>query len=1099
MKIIKRSRRSGPFFVRFWLWALMTVATLGAAPNLKAASGYLRISDPAGTSSLTSPLTGGASGWTNGALGITVGIPAGRGTNYFTAALTLRSPSPTTSGNTYIFQGDSLSLDAGGRLLGKIGNNLAGNTASNTIIITNLVLNGGWLDQAGVNNDNSVLTVAGSINVNAASMLGALGGTANSSSNFEALNIASTISGPASLTVSGSGINGGSDTGVVRLSAANPYSGIITVTNGNTGVIASSMDRVLQLNHLNALSNATLNLTASQGNPVSFNSTVNTGMFKVGALAGTSPQILSDTTGDAVILCVGGNNANTTYSGALSGSGGLIKIGTGTFTLSGAVTYTGNTIVSNGSLVISGSSFTRGGAILMAGAAALTLGYQPASVIVPSLTLGSASTNKLSLDLGVPSPTGEDAVIYADTVVCDGPIVINISGINLAAGGFYPLIISTSASGLQSFQLGTLPSGVTGALVRTNNSLYLDVVSAPAPVIVSPPVNIMPLGDSITYGVATPAVGGGYRAPLNTLLTNLNYSVNYVGNAKGNPPENGLNIWHEGHPGAELQGVDALLGGVFNEIDDPDIILLLLGTNDYSHGKGSEATNHLNQLITDLATRRPMAKILVAGLTLRTDNSALWSQISTQYNASIPSIVAAQVNAGHQVYAVNLNAGFDASCLSPDGLHPNARGYNVMATNWLSVITNVITPRGTTNAPILSHVVGCAGLTNIIVTFSKPVGNSATNLGNYHLNGGLNVLGATFDFNTRRKITLWSSTQAPDTSYVLSVSNVTDYTSAATPMTGAAWTFLSSAMGGATNSVAEAGGYKLVYSIDLPTAANYSTGSTNPIYSVDNHAGITNTSRVAYYLELRESKGPLRYVWVSMDSFTQNSTKMGIPTLASGAVFQQNVTNMNVYSDVSAIVAGTGMTGGNIEFWPYGYNPTNKVGVPGANDAVFDFGDQSSGGGNYGSMQIANHDAGQMLISLNGWGRNNTGLDLGIGNNLLYCTDTSALINSFTSINPDWTFRGNAGAYTVKRLQVYVTVPGGSGSGAVFEQGALSMNAMGGQISLNCTGITGRTYTLQRSTNLLSWTTVLTTNAPFQFVEEYSLQPAAFYRLQYSQ
>ena len=41
-------------------------------------------------------------------------------------SIVLRTPNPTSSGNNYIFAGDSLSIDFGGTLLGKIGNNTGG-------------------------------------------------------------------------------------------------------------------------------------------------------------------------------------------------------------------------------------------------------------------------------------------------------------------------------------------------------------------------------------------------------------------------------------------------------------------------------------------------------------------------------------------------------------------------------------------------------------------------------------------------------------------------------------------------------------------------------------------------------------------------------------------------------------------------------------------------------------------------------------------------------------------------------------------------------------------------------------------------------------
>jgi hypothetical protein len=46
----------------------------------------------------------------------------------------------------------------------------------------------------------------------------------------------------------------------------------------------------------------------------------------------------------------------------------------------------------------------------------------------------------------------------------------------------------------------------------------------------TPPMRIMPLGDSITDGTASGTPGyGGYRGTLHTLLTNAGFNVDYVG------------------------------------------------------------------------------------------------------------------------------------------------------------------------------------------------------------------------------------------------------------------------------------------------------------------------------------------------------------------------------------------------------------------------------------------------------------------------------------------------------------------------------------------------------------------------------------------
>jgi sialate O-acetylesterase len=203
-------------------------------------------------------------------------------------------------------------------------------------------------------------------------------------------------------------------------------------------------------------------------------------------------------------------------------------------------------------------------------------------------------------------------------------------------------------------------------------------------------------------------------------------------------------------------------------------------------------------------------------------------------------------------------------------------------------------------------------------------------------------------------------------------------------------------------NVPEARDYHLVYDLDLSKLA-YA-----PAYDVDAHAKITQPfDRIAYFLELQNSDGDAKYVYVSMDAFTQDAGKIGVPTFASGEFFQQPLTNLDIVSNVKDIVTGTGITGGNIEFWPNNYGPANTAKVPNASDGVYDFGDQADTGttDGYGSMQIHNHDARQTLFALNDWKAGN-GADVGIGNQ--------------PQDNPDWTFAKNAGAYEHKRLRILV-------------------------------------------------------------------------------
>ena len=201
--------------------------------------------------------------------------------------------------------------------------------------------------------------------------------------------------------------------------------------------------------------------------------------------------------------------------------------------------------------------------------------------------------------------------------------------------------------------------------------------------------------------------------------------------------------------------------------------------------------------------------------------------------------------------------------------------------------------------------------------------------------------------------------------------------------------------------VPEAKDYQLVYDLDLAKLGPTIT------YDVDNQARIHQPfDRIAYFLELQGADGNTQYLYVSMDAFTNALDKIGVPTVASGAHFQQNVANMNVYSNVKGIVTRTGLAGGNIEFWPNNYGPVNSANVPNASSQVWDFGDEpSSPADGYGSMQVHNHAAKQTLFALNHW-REGSHADLGIGNQ--------------ATGNPDWTFAANAGSFQAKRLRVFV-------------------------------------------------------------------------------
>jgi len=134
------------------------------------------------------------------------------------------------------------------------------------------------------------------------------------------------IFGSGSLTKSG--------TGTLTLSGSNMFTGGTTVAAGT-----------LALGSTAALLQSTLD--TSGGGALSFG---NLAAATLGGLQGSGSLVLNNTASAGVSLTVGNNKASTTLSGSLSGSGSLVKVGSGTLTLAASNTYSGTTTISGGML-----------------------------------------------------------------------------------------------------------------------------------------------------------------------------------------------------------------------------------------------------------------------------------------------------------------------------------------------------------------------------------------------------------------------------------------------------------------------------------------------------------------------------------------------------------------------------------------------------------------------------------------------------------------------------------------------------------------------------------------------------------------------------
>ena len=154
--------------------------------------------------------------------------------------------------------------------------------------------------------------------------------------------------------------------GTLLLSAAATYSGDTTINGG-----------ILQLGAINALP-ATTNVSVAMAGTLDLHNQ----NAVIASLAGAGSVTLGTGT-----LTTGGSNSSTTFSGPISGAGGLTKAGTGTLTLSSTNTYTGATTVSGGKLLL-GTASALASATAVSVAVGATLDLNSRNVAIGALAGG---------------------------------------------------------------------------------------------------------------------------------------------------------------------------------------------------------------------------------------------------------------------------------------------------------------------------------------------------------------------------------------------------------------------------------------------------------------------------------------------------------------------------------------------------------------------------------------------------------------------------------------------------------------------------------------------------------------------------------------
>ncbi len=488
-------------------------------------SGALTLSGGVTGNARNLTLTGTGVGTENGTIATTSGTvtKAGTGTwtlsgaNTYTGATAINAGTlvasnaaalGTTAGGTTVAAGATLNINnvaigaeavtlngtlrgtgAGASLAGTVALNAAGAAIDTATATDALTLSGvvsganaltktgaGTLTLGGVNTYTGATNInAGTLALNAAGTIAASSGVANNgaftiaaSKTIDSMTgtgntvLGGTLTiGDASNTssayggvISGAGGITKAGTGTLTLSGANTYTGVTTINAGT--LQANGGNAIGDSSSVTAASGATLALGASE---------------TIGSLAGAGNVTLGANT-----LTAGGNGTNTTFSGVMSGTGGLTKAGVSQMTLSGANTYTGATTISSGSLALSGgAAISDTSAVnLSAAGANLTLN---ASETIGSLA-GVASTsvilNANTLTMGGNNGT----TAYAGNIGGTGNLVKNGTGsTTLSGNNNYAGLTTVNAGTLAVTANNALGSNAAGTTVNAGATLDLQNVA----------------------------------------------------------------------------------------------------------------------------------------------------------------------------------------------------------------------------------------------------------------------------------------------------------------------------------------------------------------------------------------------------------------------------------------------------------------------------------------------------------------------------------------------------------------------------------------------------------------------------------------------
>lgn len=221
--------------------------------------------------------------------------------------------------------------------------------------------------------------------------------------------------------------------------------------------------------------------------------------------------------------------------------------------------------------------------------------------------------------------------------------------------------------------------------------------------------------------------------------------------------------------GWTIKDADEFLQDIADSISipDPDIILLLIGSEDMANNVDHEdAIRRWDDLLSHMAEIWPYAHILASNLLPRF-NVQENERVNT-FNNLTKAIVNKQKQKGVKISHVNMSGFFAVDDLEDQKMHLTVNAYRTLGHKWAQEVMKVMKdPEGDDQPPHLIRAEG-SDREHLTLTFSKPLHDSSIKKSNFEIDKDLEILDA-FLNDDNRKIILKTTEQSHKNEYTVSI------------------------------------------------------------------------------------------------------------------------------------------------------------------------------------------------------------------------------------------------------------------------------------------------------------------------------------------